>query len=465
MRAASSPEEITEQLFYGFPQFYEILPVCEVRLINSNDKRNVIVMGLGYVGCVSAACLAEIGHSVLGIDRDIHKMEMIRKGRSPFYETGLTDLIQKNVTEGRLQVGALDEKALEAADVVMLCIGTPSQANGNIDLSQLRRVCVEISTLIRPRRKRLVITVRSTVFPGTCESLFETVFAQSKNVDIVSNPEFLREGSAVNDFMEPSLLIVGGTTNEAAHSVADLYTDLPERVSIVSLRTAEMIKYACNAFHAMKIGFANEIGSLASSLGADPEQVMATMCQDTKLNISPAYLKPGFAFGGSCLPKDLRALAFRASRLDLRLPLLGSILASNDEHLNRSIREILELKGKQIGIYGLAFKEGTDDLRESAVITVIEHLIGKGRNIRIFDPHIELGELYGSNLSFVVSALPHIGRLLVRSIDDLLSSSDTFVIAQKPPAAMLGQFVASGLPILDLTKLGTKCSSAWVTSV
>ena len=263
----------------------------------------------------------------------------------------------------------------------MLCVGTPSQPNGNIDLSHLRRVCDDISALLRRRTKRLIVAVRSTVFPGTCESLLETVFAQSKDVEIVSNPEFLREGTAVKDFMEPSLLVVGGSTDEAARAVADLYAGLPGEVSIVSLRTAEMIKYTCNAFHAVKIGFANEIGSLASSLGVDPEQVMATMCRDTKLNISPAYLKPGFAFGGSCLPKDLRALTFRASRLDLKLPLLESVLPSNDEHLRRGIREVLELPGKRIGIFGLAFKEGTDDLRESPVITIIEHLIGKGRAV------------------------------------------------------------------------------------
>lgn len=426
---------------------------------NIVSKRNVIVMGLGYVGCVSSACLAEIGHNVLGIDRDIHKVEAIRKAESPFYEAGLTDLIQRNVAQGRLKAGALDEKVLEAADVVMLCVGTPSQSNGNIDLNHLRRVCDDIAILLRPRRKRVIIIVRSTVFPGTCESLLETVFAHREDVDIVSNPEFLREGTAVKDFMEPSLLVVGGNTDEAAQSVAALYADLPGAVSIVSLRTAEMIKYACNAFHAVKIGFANEIGSLASSLGVNPEQVMATMCRDTKLNISPAYLKPGFAFGGSCLPKDLRALTFRASRLDLKLPMLESVLPSNDEHLRRSIRDVLALSGRRIGIFGLAFKEGTDDLRESPVITIIEHLIGKGRDIRIFDPHIQLEDIYGSNLSFVVSALPHIGKLLVKSIDNLLSSSDTLVIAQKPPAAAFDQLVASGLPMLDLTRLRTESSS------
>jgi GDP-mannose 6-dehydrogenase len=420
------------------------------------SKRSVIVVGLGYVGCVSAACFAEIGHDVLGVDRDLNKVEAVRKAQSPFFEAGLVQLIQKNVAEGRLKAGTLDAEALDAADVVMLCVGTPSQANGNIDLSHLRRVCDEISGLLRPRKKRLIVTVRSTVFPGTCESLLETVFAHREDVEIVSNPEFLREGTAVKDFMEPSLLVVGGSTDDAARFVADLYAGLPGEVSIVSLRTAEMIKYTCNAFHAVKIGFANEIGSLAACLGVNPEQVMATMCRDTRLNISPAYLKPGFAFGGSCLPKDLRALTFRASRLDLKLPLLESVLSSNDEHLRRSIHQVLELPGNQVGIYGLAFKEDTDDLRESPVITIIEHLIGKGRAVRIFDPHIQLDDIYGSNLSFVVSALPHIGRLLTRSLDDLISSSDTLVIAQKPTAAALAQMTASGLAILDLTKLSLK---------
>ena len=423
------------------------------------SKQNVIVMGLGYVGCVSAACFAEIGHSVLGVDRDSNKVEAVRKAQSPFFEVGLDSLIQKNVAAGRLKAGALDEEALDAANVVMLCVGTPSQANGNIDLSHLRRVCDDISALLRHRTKRLIVTVRSTVFPGTCESLLETVFGHSKNVDIVSNPEFLREGTAVQDFMEPSLLVVGGSSEEAAQTVASLYAGLPGEVSIVSLRTAEMIKYACNAFHALKIGFANEIGSLASSLGVNPDQVMATMCRDTKLNISSAYLKPGFAFGGSCLPKDLRALTFRASRLDLKLPLLESVLPSNDEHLRRGIRDVLELPGKRIGIFGLAFKEGTDDLRESPIISIIEHLIGKGRPLHIFDPHIQLDEIYGTNLSFVVSALPHIGRLLTRSLDELISSSDALVIAQKPSPTTQAQMVASGMKILDLTRLTLKAAN------
>jgi len=413
-------------------------------------------MGLGYVGCVSSACLASLGHSVLGVDRDQFKSSMIQSKRSPFYEPGLEELIERNVTAGRLRAGVLTTEELAKADVVLLCVGTPSQANGNIDLSQLRRVCSEIADLLQQRNKPLVVAVRSTVFPGSCESLQETIFASHANVAVASNPEFLREGTAVRDFLEPSLMVVGAMTEEAATAVADLYGSLPVDTAVVSLRTAEMIKYACNAFHAVKIQFANEIGSVASELGVDPMQVMATMCRDVKLNISPAYLKPGFAFGGSCLPKDLRALTFRASRLDVKLPMLESVLPANEEHLRRSMRDILALPGKRIGLFGLAFKEDTDDLRESPVIAIVEHLLGKGRETRIFDPHIRLDEIYGSNLSFVVSALPHIGRLMVRDLNTLLDGADVIVVAQKPTEHMAAEIAASGKPVLDLTKLSIR---------
>jgi len=423
-------------------------------------KQNVIVMGLGYVGCVSAAGLAELGHNVYGVDRDINKVHSVEKAKSPFFEAGLEKLIEKNVAEGRLEAGTLTAERLDAADIVLLCIGTPSQANGNIDLSHMHRASGEIAALLGPRSKPLIVTVRSTVFPGSCEALLEAFFAQHPEVSIVANPEFLREGTAVKDFMEPSLLVVGGSSDAAARGVAALYQGLPGEVSIVSLRTAEMIKYACNAFHAVKIGFANEIGSLASSLGVDPEQVMATLCQDKKLNVSAAYLKPGFAFGGSCLPKDLRALTYRASRLDLKLPLLESILASNQEHLWRGIHQVIDSPGRRIGIFGLAFKEGTDDLRESPVIALIEYLIGKGREVHVYDPHIQLDEIYGSNLNFVVSALPHIGRLLVKSIDRLIASSDMLVVAQKADAASCALLNKSGLPVFDLMRLAIKPESA-----
>jgi GDP-mannose 6-dehydrogenase len=428
--------------------------------LTKDYRKNVIVMGLGYVGCVSSACLAELGHNVLGVDRDLHKVSMIGKGESPFFEPGLTEIIARNVAAGRLRAGSLSGEEIATADVILLCVGTPSQANGNIDLSQLRRVCQEIAGLLTARTKPLMVTVRSTVFPGTCEDLLATVFHESADVHVVSNPEFLREGTAVKDFMEPSLLVVGGTSEEAAAGVMSLYVNLPVEGAVVSLRTAEMIKYACNAFHAVKIGFANEVGSLATALGVDPQQVMSTMCLDTKLNISAAYMKPGFAFGGSCLPKDLRALTYRAARMDVKLPMLEAVLPSNEEHLRRSIAAIFAMPGKRIGMYGLAFKEDTDDLRESPVIAIVEHLLGKGRETRVYDPHIKLDEIYGSNLSFVMSALPHIGKLLVPSVDELLSGSDVVVIAQKPSAEMMKRLEASGLPLLDLTRLSLKVAAA-----
>jgi GDP-mannose 6-dehydrogenase len=275
-------------------------------------------------------------------------------------------------------------------------------------------------------------------------------FQSEHAVTVVSNPEFLREGSAVQDFMYPSLLVVGGGHRPSVDRVAGLYGGLPVEPCLVPLRTAEMIKYACNSFHALKIAFANEIGALSHALGIDGDDVMATLCRDVKLNVSSAYLKPGFAFGGSCLPKDLRALVFRASRLDLKLPLLQSVLPSNDEHLMRGVQAVLDLPALRIGIFGLSFKENTDDLRESPVVALIEQLIGKGRDLRIFDPQIRLDQIYGSNRNFIFSAVPHIGRLLQEDLDALLSWAEHLVIAQKPAPEFLDRISSTALPVTDL---------------
>jgi GDP-mannose 6-dehydrogenase len=279
------------------------------------------------------------------------------------------------------------------------------------------------------------------------------VLERFPQVSIVSNPEFLREGSAVKDFFEPSLLVVGGTDAAAVDRMSDLYSALPVKACKVSLRTAEMIKYACNSFHAVKIAFANEIGTLAANLGVSPQEVMETLCQDVKLNVSTAYLKPGFAFGGSCLPKDLRALVYRGSRLDLKLPLLESSLPSNEEHLRRATQKVMELKGECIGIYGLSFKENTDDLRESPVIHMLESLIGKGRNVRIFDPHISLEAIYGSNRSYALNSIPHIGKLMEPSLDSLLACAQHIVLTQKPAQDAAAVIAQSGLPILKLYEM------------
>jgi len=267
---------------------------------------------------------------------------------------------------------------------------------------------------------------------------------------VVSNPEFLREGAAVKDFMEPSLLVVGGNDSSAVEQVAAIYANLPVEPSIVALRTAELIKYACNAFHAVKIAFANEIGALAGELGIDGREVMDTLCRDVSLNISRAYLKPGFAFGGSCLPKDLRALVYRAARLDLKLPLLENVLASNNAQLDRAIRLALDLPGERIGVFGLAFKENTDDLRESPVVQLLETLIGKGRKVRVHDPHIQLGEIYGSNQRYIMNAIPHIGNLLDDRLEAMLEWADHVLVAQKPSAEILTRLEASGKPLIDL---------------
>ncbi len=275
--------------------------------------------------------------------------------------------------------------------------------------------------------------------------------ALGSRVPVVSNPEFLREGAAVKDFMEPSLVVVGGLDQNAVERVSGLYASLGVASSPVSLRTAEMIKYACNAFHATKIAFANEIGSLSVRLGVDPQEVMTTVCADVKLNASAAYLKPGFAFGGSCLPKDLRALTYRAGRLDLQLPLLESVLPSNNRHLNRSLDSVLDLHSQKLGIVGLAFKEDTDDLRESPVVSMLEQLIGKGKDLRVFDPNIQLSSIYGSNRNFILGTIPHIERLMVPEISELLRWSDYLVVAQKQKPEIENAIKRSGLPTLDLT--------------
>ena len=410
----------------------------------------IAVFGLGYVGCVSAACLASLGYKVIGIDRDQHKVQNVLDGRAPFYEPGLEQLVQDNVAHKRLSASMSAQAGIERADVAFICVGTPSERNGNLGLTQLRRVIEEIAQLLPTRTKPLIIAIRSTVFPGTCEEVVTPALAGFPSVTVVSNPEFLREGAAVKDFLEPSLVVVGGADRNAVERVAGLYAPLGMSPCLVSLRTAEMIKYACNAFHAVKIAFANEMGALSERLGVNGEEVMATLCADVKLNVSPAYLKPGFAFGGSCLPKDLRALVYRAGRIDLELPLLSSALPSNGQHLKRAIDAVMDIPAKRIGMIGLAFKEDTDDLRESPVVTMLEHLIGKGREVRVFDPHIRLDAIYGSNRNFILDSIPHIGRLLDNSLRETLNWAEHLVIAQKQDRSVLERIKNSGLPVLDL---------------
>jgi len=413
-----------------------------------SEQPTVSVFGLGYVGCVTAACFAELGFRIIGIDVDARKVNAIQEGHSPFYEPGLEPLVAKHLRSGLLTATTSTEEALRDADFAFLCVGTPSAPNGNLNLDYLRRVCAEIGALLDNRVKPLTVVVRSTVFPGTCDEVVAPLIVPKATV--VANPEFLREGTAVKDFMEPSLIVVGSHNRAAAERVAALYSALPLDASIVALRTAELIKYTCNAFHALKIAFANEIGTLASSLGLDGAEVMDTVCRDTKLNISKMYMKPGFAFGGSCLPKDLRGLTYRARQLDLELPLLGSVLPSNEAHIARAFRRIMETGARRIGVYGLSFKPNTDDLRESPGVALIERLIGKGRDVKVYDPHIQLDAIYGSNLNFLLSSLPHIGRSMEKNLDEILEWAELMVITQEPNTETQRVLERSPLPVINV---------------
>ena len=428
----------------------------------TSTPSQVAVFGLGYVGCVTAACFASLGHHVTGVDNDGYKVEKIQAGEAPFFEPGLDEVVRLAVQSGNLTATTSTQEGIRDAQIALLCVGTPSERNGNLGLDQLRRVVEDIKQFLPERGGRpLVVAVRSTVFPGTCEEVVELALREFPGVDVVSNPEFLREGTAMRDFTEPALIVVGGSNADAVQRVADLYEPLGLETCKVSLRTAEMIKYACNAFHAVKICFANEIGALSDKLGVDGHEVMRTFCQDNRLNISPAYLRPGFAFGGSCLPKDLRAIVYRASRLDVDVPLLESALPSNEAHLRRATDTVMDSGSRRIGVMGLTFKENTDDLRESPVITMLEYLIGKGREVRIYDPHVNLDSIYGSNRNFLLNAIPHIGRLLVSTPEAVTAWADTLVITQKPNSAVLSAIEASALPTIDVAgALGGNARSA-----
>jgi GDP-mannose 6-dehydrogenase len=410
--------------------------------------KRIAVFGTGYVGCVSAACLANLGHQVTGLDRDQYKVDCILEGRAPFYEPGLNDLIAENVAAGRLTASCNPAEALTRAEIVLICVGTPPLRSGEQDLTQLRRAVAEIASCAAQRTTPLIVVVRSTVSPGTCEEIVMPMLIGTQCI-VVSNPEFLREGVAVKDFMEPGLLVVGGFDTHAVRDVVGIYSDIKTEARMVTLRTAEMIKYACNAFHAVKIAFANEVGALSEAMGVDGIEVMATLCADHKLNSSAAYLKPGFAFGGSCLPKDLRALSARGRQTGVEIPLLNSTLLSNAEHLRRATDAVLASGNRKIGVIGLAFKEDTDDLRESPVLTLLEVLIGKGRDLRIFDPNIQLENIRGANKAFALDAIPHIGRLM-RGFDEVMAWSDLLVIAQKPAVETASLIRSSGLPVIDL---------------
>ena len=399
----------------------------------------ISIFGLGYVGTVSAGCLANDGHEVIGVDPVETKVNLINSGRSPIIETEINEIIEAMVATGRLRATTDSCEAVRESDLCFVCVGTPSQANGNLDLHYIRRICEQIGTALREDPRRKTVVIRSTVLPGTMHSMVIPILEESsgktagKDFGVCHNPEFLREGSAVKDFGAPPKTVIGELEEVSGSLLAELYKHLDAPLIRTNLATAEMVKYVDNSWHALKIGFANEIGNLGKALGVDAHEVMTIFCQDKKLNISPAYLLPGFAFGGSCLPKDLRALAYTAKMRDLNLPILTSILPSNEIQVNRGLQMIMEKGHRRIGVLGFSFKAGTDDLRESPVIEVIERLLGKGYDLRIYDKNVKIASLVGANRDFILNRIPHISRLMVDHVDAILDHAQTIVIGNRDP--------------------------------
>ena len=400
---------------------------------------NISVFGLGYVGTVSAGCLANDGHDIVGVDPLLTKVELINAGRPPIVEAEIGRIIETAVSQRRLRATSDQNQAIQETELSFVCVGTPSQLNGNLDLTSVRRVCELIGDALKRKETRHTIVIRSTILPGTMREVVIPVLEQHSGkqagVDfgICNNPEFLREGSAVQDFKSPPKTVIGELEPESGNLLASIYQNLNAPLIRTDLETAEMIKYVDNSWHALKIGFANEIGNLCDSFGVDAQAVMDIFCQDKKLNISPAYLKPGFAFGGSCLPKDLRALSYKAKMNDLQLPILSSVLPSNEMQISRGVRLVMESGNSRIGILGFSFKAGTDDLRESPIIEVIERLIGKGYDLRIYDRNVNLAALVGANRDFILNRIPHISRLMVSTADEVLAHAQTVVVGNRDP--------------------------------
>jgi len=394
---------------------------------------------LGYVGTVSAGCLAKDGHEVIGVDPSLAKVQLVSEGKSPIIEMDIGEITERAVKAGRLKATTHAKQAIERSDLSLICVGTPSQLNGGLDLSYVRNVCEQIGVGLRDKIDFHVVVARSTMLPGSMRNVVVPTLEQfsgkqaGKDFGVCINPEFLREGSAVHDYYHPPKTIIGELDSRSGEALAALYGGLDAPLVRTDIETAEMVKYTDNVWHALKVGFANEIGNVCKTLAIDGHRVMDIFCKDTKLNLSPYYLKPGFAFGGSCLPKDVRALTYKARSLDLDVPILNAILPSNERQIERGLRMITEKAGRRIGVLGFSFKAGTDDLRESPVVELIERLLGKGYELRLYDRNVHLASLVGANRDYILNRIPHISRLMVDSIDRVLDFAETIVIGNGAP--------------------------------
>ncbi|MEV6105334.1 nucleotide sugar dehydrogenase [Streptomyces sp. NPDC051940] len=419
----------------------------------------VAVLGLGYVGCVSAACLASRGHEVIGVDVSRAKVDLVNAGRAPVVEERIGELTAEVVRTGALRATADVREAITDSEVVLVCVGTPSEPNGSLCTTYLERVTEQIGSALAEGGGRRTVVFRSTMLPGTCLNLLVPILEKyvggTAGVDfgVAVSPEFLREGTSVRDFFDPPKTVIGEFDAASGDVVAELYDGLPGEVFRVAIPTAEAIKYADNAFHGLKIGFANELGAVCQALGVDPHQVMDVFVADRKLNISPAYLRPGFAFGGSCLPKDLRSLVHAARRADVSVPILSHVLPSNSDHLQRAVELVGRTGKRRVGLFGLSFKPGTDDLRESPLVELAERLLGKGYDLRIYDANVNLSRLLGANREYIETRLPHLAQLLAGSVDEVLGHGEVCLVGTRDPAVLSALPHGDGPVLIDLIRL------------
>jgi GDP-mannose 6-dehydrogenase len=420
----------------------------------------ISVFGIGYVGCVSAACFARAGHDVIGVDVNPAKAEIINRGASPIVEPQINELIRDVVKAGKLRASTDSSEAVKSTELSLVCVGTPGKPNGSLDLGHVRRVCEQIGAAVAEKSERHTVVIRSTMLPGSLENVIQPALESisrkkaGKDFGLAVNPEFLREGTSLKDFHAPPFTLIGAEEEQTARIVSSLYSEIDAPVFTTSIKTAEMVKYVCNCFHALKVSFANEIGNICKALELDSHEVMNVFCADKKLNLSSCYLKPAFAFGGSCLPKDLRAVTYKAKELDVEVPLLAAIGVTNRLQVERALDMVLRTGNKRVGVLGFSFKAGTDDLPESPMVTLIETLIGKGLDLVIYDRDVSVARLVGSNREYIEHEIPHIAKLMRNSIEEVLTTANTIVIGNKSEEfRQIESHVRPDQTVIDLVRL------------